>query len=136
MCTADPAKRARRQHLIDLQSKAQEAYDQTLFKLSGGALGLSFIFVRQIAGDQPHMIWALGLAWMLWILSLASVLASHFTSARAMDRAIVQLDTGRASDGGWFDKITAWLNPVGGVAFGLAALFAGFFMITNLGGDR
>ena len=132
----DPAKQQRRQHLMDLQARAQDAYDQTLFKLSGGAMGLSFIFVRQIAGDQPRMVWALSVAWPLWLVSLACVLWSHYTSTQAMDRAIDQLDKGCPSDGGGFDKSTAWLNPIGGIAFVLAALLAGVFMITNLGGDQ
>ena len=130
------SKRLRRQQLTDLQARAQDAYDQTLFKLSGGALGLSFIFLRQIAGDQPRLVWAVWVSWSLWLVSLACVLWSHHTSARAMDRAIEQLDTGNRSDGGPFDKWTAWLNPIGGIAFVLAAVSAGIFMITNLGGDE
>ena len=99
MCDADDQMARRRQLLADRQARAQDAYDQVLFKLSAGALGLSFIFMAQIAGDDPRKIWALGWAWGLWILSLVCVLLSHFSSERAMDKAIEQLDAGRRSDG-------------------------------------
>ena len=88
-----------------------------------------------IAGDDPRMVWALGWVRGLWIVSLACVLWSHYSSERAMDRAIEQLDAGRRSDGGGFDKFTGLLNAVGGIASVVAAAFAGIFMITNLGGD-
>ena len=38
----DDARRAERDRLIEYQAHANDAYDQALFKLSGGALGLSF----------------------------------------------------------------------------------------------
>ena len=117
MCDADDETERRRQLLEDRQARAQDAYDQALFKLSGGALGLSFVFMAQIAGDDPRMVWALGSAWGLWIVSLVCVLWSHYSSERAMDKAIEQLDAGRRSDGGGFDKFTGLLNAVGGIAF-------------------
>ena len=135
MSDADDEAERRRQLLEDRQARAQDAYDQALFKLSGGALGLSFVFMAQIAGDDPRRVWALWWAWGLWIVSLVCVLWSHYSSERAMDRAIEQLDAGRQSDGGRFDKFTGLLNAVGGIAFVVAAVFAGVFMITNLGGD-
>ena len=99
MCDADDETERRRQLLEDRQARAQDAYDQALFKLSGGALGLSFVFMAQIAGDDPRMVCALGSAWGLWIVSLVCVLWSHYSSERAMDKAIEQLDAGRRSDG-------------------------------------
>ena len=98
-------------------------------------MGLSFLFVRQIAGDDPRMVWALQLAWGLWIVSLAFLLGSHYFSARAMDRAIEQMYTGERSDGGGLDKVTGLLNLSGGIAFAVAALSAGVFLVANLGGE-
>ena len=45
MGDADDETERRRQLLEDQQARAQDAYDQALFKLSGGALGLSFVFM-------------------------------------------------------------------------------------------
>ena len=140
MCDADERRerqrRGRRRRLLEgRQAKAQDAYDQAVFKLSGGALGLSFVFVRQIAGENPRMVWALEWAWGLWIVSLVCVLWSHYSSERAMDRAIGQVDAGCESDGGWWDTATGALNAVGGFAFVVGAILAGVFMSTNLGGD-
>ena len=60
----DDARRVERDRLIEYQAHANDAYDQTLFKLSGGALGLSFVFVRQFvgAGQDAHMLYTLGFA--------------------------------------------------------------------------
>ena len=133
---AERERRGRRRRLLEgRQGKAQDAYDQALLKLSGGALGLSFAFVRQIGGEDPRMVCALEWAWALWIVSLVCVLLSHYSSERAMDIAIGQVDAGCESDGGWWDKATGMLNPVGGLAFVVGAILAGVFMVSNLGGD-
>ena len=41
-----------RKDLIALEQRAQEAYDTTLLTLSGGALGVSFAFVKDFLGTQ------------------------------------------------------------------------------------
>ncbi len=127
-----------RERLIEYQAQANDAYDQTLFKLSGGALGLSFVFVRQFVADgqEARMLWALGLAWFLWIVSLMCVLASFYTSGLAMDEAVRQHDENETSDGGKYTSVTRRLNAVGGIAFVAAASLAGLFMISNLGGNQ
>ena len=40
-----------RAHLVSAAQKAQEDFDKTLLALSGGALGVSFAFVKDIVGD-------------------------------------------------------------------------------------
>ena len=38
--------------------KAQEDFDKTVLVLSGGALGISMTFLKDIAGDDPLVPWA------------------------------------------------------------------------------
>ncbi|WP_134984071.1 hypothetical protein [Xanthomonas axonopodis] len=42
-----------RQWLVVAEQKAQEDYDKTVLTLSGGALGISFAFVKDIVGQNP-----------------------------------------------------------------------------------
>ena len=56
-----------RSHLILAEQKAQEDYDKTVVFLSGGALGISFAFVKDFIGTGPMvsqnwLIWA----WICW----------------------------------------------------------------------
>ena len=122
-----------RDQLIEYLAKANDAFDNTLLKLSGGALGLSFAFVRQfVGGDEVRSAWLLGAAWVLWIGSLTFGLWSHYVSGLAMEEAIQRHDAGDAAEGGRYDKVTRYLNPVGGLAFVVGVSFAVAFMICNI----
>ena len=121
-----------RDRLVESHAQALDSYDQMLLKLSGGALGLSFIFIRQfIDEDGARVVWAIGLAWVLWISSLVCTLASHYSSATAAAETISAIDKGKAPNPR-SNQWTRWLNRWSGFAFGLGAVFAGFFMICNL----
>jgi CDP-diglyceride synthetase len=116
-----------RSQLLALEQKAQESYDKTVLSLSGGALGVSFAFVTGFV--ERGSMQASGLligAWFSWALSLASTLASHFTSQAALRRAIQELDSGRSAHGGYYDRFTAILNAAAGVLF-----VVGVFLVAN-----
>jgi len=60
--------------LIAAEQKSQDDYDKTLVSLSGGALGISFVFIEQIIGDNKVISeWILISAWSVWCFSLASI---------------------------------------------------------------
>jgi CDP-diglyceride synthetase len=124
-----------RRQLIALEQKAQESYDKTVLSLSGGALGVSFAFVTGFV--ERGSMQASGLlmgAWFSWALSLASTLASHFTSQAAMRRAIKELDSDRAVEqpGGYYDRFTAILNATAGLLFLAGVVFVGVFVWRNV----
>ena len=129
---------AERDRLVENLSKANDAFDSTLVKLSSGALALSFVFVRQFVGDsEVQAAGLLGAAWVLWIASLTCCLVSHHTSGTAMEEAIKGIDKDdRPNSGGYrgYNEATRWLNRGGGVAFVLATVLAVVFMIRNLVG--
>jgi hypothetical protein len=114
--------------LIQTEQESQADFDKGVLALSGGALGLSFAFTKDIVGTT-HIIHAVYLltAWIAWAVSSTSVLVSFLTSQLAMRKAIRQLDRGVLGGqhpGGWLDSVTAALN-VAGLAlflFGLAMM--------------
>lgn len=84
-----------RKELSSLEHASQEKYDQAVMTLSGGALGISIAFVKDLV-DLEHIVWlpCLWLAWLSWGFSVTSVLASFFFSQRALREAINQVDRG------------------------------------------
>lgn len=114
--------------LIQTEQDSQADFDKGVLALSGGALGLSFAFTKDIVGTT-HIIHAVYLlaSWIAWAISSTSVLVSFLTSQLAMRKAIRQLDRGVLGNqhpGGWLDSVTAALNVTGLVLFlfGLALM--------------
>lgn len=118
-----------RQQLVEAEQKSQEDFDKTVLSLSGGALGISFVFLKDVIGASP--IFSpnlLFLAWISWGLSTFCVLLSFFFSHLALRRAIDQVDSGAIETqkpGGFYSGITATLNALGAILF-----FVGVCMIT------
>jgi hypothetical protein len=110
-----------RNHLVQAQQKAQEDYDKAILALSGGALGLSMTFVKDLIGSNPvaHKGYLLT-AWVCWGVSLTSILYSYYTSVSLCTKGIAQVDAGIAYQqpiGGWFRVITRTLNFLAGFGF-------------------
>lgn len=125
-----------RQWLVAAEQKAQEDYDKTILTLSGGALGVSFAFVKDIIGENPiHNSSWLVLAWVLWALSTSAVLSSFFVSRLALRKAIVQCDDGTIfcqAPGGFYTKLTRVLNLGGAVLFFAGVLYMAAFVNNNI----
>lgn len=84
---------AHRQFLVAAEQKAQEDYDKTVIALSGGALAVSFAFVKDILGEGAiQQTESLVAAWLLWALSLTAVLTSFYLSRWALRRSIESCD--------------------------------------------
>jgi hypothetical protein len=126
-----------RTHLINAGQKAQEDFDKTVLSLSGGALGISFAFVKDVIGEDPIRISSLLFsAWIFWGLSVTSVLLSYYTSNLALRKTIEQVDEGKIYDerpGKCFDVITAVLNLLGAILFFAGVILITIFVALNLG---
>jgi hypothetical protein len=125
-----------RSHLIAAEQKAQEDFDKTVLSLSGGALGISFAFVKDIVGPGPitngRYLFA---AWICWGVSVTLILTSYFTSHLALRHAIKQVDTKEIytkRPGGHFDLITASCNALGAILFFVGAVLMIVFVSFNL----
>lgn len=125
-----------RQSLIAAEQKAQDDFDKAVLSLSGGALGVSFVFVKDIIGPaaihHPQLLLA---AWLSWALSSLAILASFFASHLALRRAIKQCDDGSIytqTPGGIYAKATGTLNASGAVLFVAGVCFMAAFIYSNL----
>ena len=114
----------------------QSEYDKAVMTLAGGGLGLSMTFLKDIIGNHPPLhIWSIIIAWICWASSLTVMLMGFLFSKNAFSRAISQVDQHTIyyqAPGGWHDKITGLLNPLGGILFVLGLILFGFFVISNL----
>ena len=125
-----------RASLLDLEQKMQASYDKAVMALSGGALGLSFTFLREVAKTTPlECTRCLLAAWACWGLSVTCVLFSFQTSAMALRKATEQADARLIYleiVGGKYNTITKWLNHGGGALFFLGIVFIVIFMGVNM----
>ena len=122
-----------RRSLVALQQDAQVDYDKALLTLSGGALGISFAFFRDIAAKlaTTHAGFLLG-AWIFWALSLTAALAAFYTSVGAFQKIIKQIDEGREPDVDKANAPTKLLNKLAGVLFVPGVFCAIVFLYQNL----
>lgn len=136
MPDADPIAVEYRSLLVKTEQASQSEFDKGVLALSGGALGLSFAFTKDIVGTAHlvHSVYLL-LAWAAWTASSTSVLMSFFTSQRACRKAIRQLDAaGKVPPrpGGWADFGTEVLNITGLILFVVGLIMMVLFLSHNL----
>lgn len=129
------AREEHRAHLVEAREKAFENFDKTVLLLSGGALGVSITFVKDLVG--PGMLLGqrcLLASWICWALSLLAVLVSYYFSQLTLDRAIAELDAGTDADrpGGIFRRFTLTLNAISGLSFFTGLILFVIFVSKNL----
>ena len=79
--------------LVQTWQKTQDDIDKAILSLSGGALGVSFVFLKDIVGPAgTHKSGFLFAAWIAWTISCALTLLSFLTSRRAFAKQIKILD--------------------------------------------
>lgn len=115
-----------RQSLIEAEQKGQESFDKTVLSLAGGALGISFVFVKDIIGPNPiiHPAYLL-MAWVFWAGSTLAVLSSFYFSNRALRLAVKQCDARTIhceAPGRFYSTLTRSCNVMG-ILFLIAGIF-------------
>ena len=122
--------------LVKAEQKAEDDFDKTVLTLSGGALGITFAFIKDIIGNKPVVRSELIFyAWLAWGISISAVLLSFYFSSLALRKAIRQVDHGKIykkRPGGWYDTATAILNAMGGLSFLTGVMLAAMFAHLNL----
>ena len=125
-----------RKHLQAAEQKSQEDFDKTVLSLSGGALGISFVFLKDVIGPNPIVDpGLLFTAWVAWGISTFCVLASYYVSHLALRTAIRQIDNNTIRSekaGGWYRTATAILNAAGAVLFLVGVCAITLFANANL----
>jgi hypothetical protein len=124
-----------RQHLILASQKAQSDYDRNVLTLSGGAIGLSLIFLRDIIkqGVSQQRFLVLG-AWVAWGASILFVLGSYLLSKLALDTTVQQVDKGtiyQQKPGKAFSTLVSLLNVGSGLLFLVGIVLLGVFVYSN-----
>jgi hypothetical protein len=133
--------------LVLANQKAVADYDKTVITLSGGALGVSFVFLEKFGGQPGNVIgrWWLMWSWFSWTASLCCVLWSFYWSHCAILKSIRDFDDGKMSSlsddertrrrpGGWRGSITERLTVAGGILFVVGVVLIARFAYMNLGG--
>lgn len=123
-----------RKHLVTAEQKSQEDLDKALLSLSGGALGVSFVFLKDIVGLGPLVsTWSLLLAWGSWTASTMTVLLSYYGSVFTIQRAITRLDAKQPNDRAFalLGAITRILNAAGGLLFAVGVASMLYFVVMN-----
>jgi len=111
-------------------------YDTALMSLSGGALGVSFAFIKDIVPSPASdtIIW-LWFAWLSLGGSLSAIILSMLFSQQSIRTAIKQIDDGTIYDkkpGGIFSYVTIILTWLSGIMFVLGVILLSYFAKTNL----
>ena len=125
-----------RKHLILAGQKAQEDFDKTVIVLSGGALGISFAFIKDYIGENPIIDQSyLLVAWICWGLSVTVILISYYFSICALNQAVDQVDTNTINQerpGKIYSILTAICNALGGILFFVGVVCIILFAKNNL----
>tara|TARA_R110001592_G_scaffold363217_2_gene681427 strand:- start:14 stop:475 length:462 start_codon:yes stop_codon:yes gene_type:complete len=131
-----PEMAAYRDHLVQATQKSQESFDKTVISLSGGALAISFLFLKDVIGPNAvNAPWLLLASWCCWGTSAMAILISHQTSHYAINKAIRDVDSSTIdpdNPGGYFSKITVVLNIIGASFFVFGVFFITVFAYANL----
>lgn len=120
--------------LVSLDQESQRDYDKAILTLSGGALGISFAFFKDIVGNNPiQFSFLLLISWICWSLSLTSILFSFLSSQRALRKAIQQIDSNQEPRN-IANCITVILNIASGILFVLGLISIAIFVFINMRG--
>jgi len=129
-----------RSSLIEVEHSSSDQHDKAALTLSAGALGLSVTFLEKIAPHPtPCTSWMVLLAWLCFIGSITSVLASfHFSQVACRKQREILDDLYRA--GGKLNveptnSFAVWTEKLNYGSFGLfivGVLFLTLFAWFNL----
>lgn len=99
---AERRRDAWRTFLVNADQKAQDDYDKAVLTLSGGALGVTFGFLKDLVSPNPAWKVLLLLAWISWALSISAVMWSFYASRRNIENRIRHLDGKKTGDAAKF----------------------------------
>lgn len=87
-----------RKLLVRAEHEVAQRLDKSLLTLSGGALGFSITFARQMAGDPVVHLWLLWTSWICFGLAIIVMLFSLWTSQCAFARQREIIDANYESE--------------------------------------
>jgi hypothetical protein len=130
-----------RNFIIEADQKQQESFDKTVLTLSGGALGITFAFLKDIVGTNPIHPVLITLAWIFWGVSVSCTLISFFTSHLTLNKIIDHIDQNISADSiqkiyenspeKSFKVLTNILNVTSAALFILGVILTAIFAFYN-----
>jgi hypothetical protein len=130
---------AYRRLLEECETQAASDFDKTTVTLSGGALGVSLAFLKDLAPSAPK--WAVNVllapAWLVLTISLMAVLLSLMSSMKSM-RYQIQCEDGKHTAeegeeaGGWWRDWTEELNWIALVGCVTGILLLVMFVLISI----
>lgn len=126
------------EYILSAIQKADSDYDKNLLWLLGGALGLSFAFVKEAPFAPPWKSpWPLITAWVIWSMGLFCMLLSFRFSSHALRKTWDQYCAGELENegvrpGGGWSVATTILNYAGGAALFLGVVSFVVFVIQSV----
>jgi hypothetical protein len=123
--------------LIRSEQQSQSEFDKTIITLSSGALGVSFIFIKDVIGDDVvKNASQLLFSWIFLSTSLALILVSFYTSVLAHRKALEQFDADeniKVDIGGKYSTVTKACNVLSAVFLILGIVYITCFAYKNIG---
>ena len=127
-----------RDSLLETLRFLNESYDKMLIMLSGGALGLSITFLKDVISlanvKHPELLL---FSWLALIISLAAVLGRVLFGIEAYRKAVTQVDDGsiyNAKPGGIYSVLTKGLYILSASSLLTGLVLIAIFSYVNIGG--
>jgi hypothetical protein len=127
-----------RNGLVASYQRMQGEFDKAVLVLSGGALGISMTFIKEILSGRPTCTGYFLGAWIFWGISICATFSSYFTSAQLQQKAIEHVDKkdiyvvfDEMTKSAWY-RWTSWLNIAAGICFVLGVAMMIVFVGLNL----
>jgi hypothetical protein len=120
-----------RQWLVETHHQATQDFDRAVTALAGGALGLSFTFMDDIAPDPIHK-WLVGTSWALFAAALLATFLSYLASQGVHVKRIADHDAGAEWGRSYLGYTTTALNVLAAIGVVGGFVFLVIFALYNL----
>jgi hypothetical protein len=121
------------QQLNKAYIESSSQFDKQVLFFASGALGLSFAFIKDIVklNVSAHK-WLLISSWSLLAAVILLSILSHYTSLKAINRKIHNLNVNDDKSSMKLDGYTKWFNIIMMVFLGLGLIFLTVFVAINI----
>lgn len=97
--------------LFEIYKESSSQFDKQILFISGGALGLSMTFIKDIVSlETAHCKCLLAVCWIVLSLVIFGSLLSHYFSMKATNEMMKNLHSGEDEKTNLFNHLTVFLN--------------------------
>jgi hypothetical protein len=128
-----------RKLLLANETTGWSRFDDLVFKITAGGLGLSLALLGAMRDTDPTDLRWMFAAWLLSALTLIALLVSVITGQYGLRSQIAHIDAGTFRQVRWPDGVgalTPWLNHLAAISCAGALLCLLIFAAINIPGDR